>query len=77
MSTSSWTTKRRIGLVQTNGVRGTKTVLFEYNGARLDDPDRFSLEPALALGRGTFVPPTGLATFVRSTIRLQKSWHER
>ncbi|GLS40022.1 hypothetical protein GCM10010869_56190 [Mesorhizobium tianshanense] len=29
----------------------------------LDDPDRFSLEPALALTRGAFAPPAGLATF--------------
>jgi len=31
-----------------------ETILFEYDGARLEDADRFSLEPALALTRGTF-----------------------
>lgn len=39
------------------------TIRFEYDGAWLADPDRFSLEPALALTRGTFAPPDGLATF--------------
>ncbi len=54
---------RQIGLARSNRVLGTETVLFEYDSAWLDDPDRFSLEPALALGRGNFVQPTGLATF--------------
>jgi hypothetical protein len=44
-------------------VRGTETILFEYDGAWLVDPDRFSLEPALALTCGPFAPPAGLATF--------------
>ncbi len=54
---------RPVGLVRSNRVRGAETTLFEYDGAWLEDPDRFSLEPALALTRGTFVPPAGLATF--------------
>ncbi len=40
-----------------------ETILFEYDGAWLENPDRFSLEPALALTRGAFAPPAGLATF--------------
>ena len=54
---------RRIGLARSNRVRGTETILFAYDGAWLEDPDRFSLEPALALGRGVFAPSAGLATF--------------
>ena len=54
---------RRIGLARSNRVRGRETILFGYDGDWLEDPDRFSLEPALALGRGTFAPPAGLATF--------------
>jgi len=54
---------RAIGLARSNRVRGAETVLFEYDRAWLADPDRFSLEPALALTRGTFAPPAGLVTF--------------
>ncbi|WP_319566907.1 type II toxin-antitoxin system HipA family toxin [Cohaesibacter marisflavi] len=54
---------RQIGLARSNRVRGTETILFEYDDAWLDDPARFSLEPALALSRGAFAPPAGLATF--------------
>ena len=52
---------RPIGLARSNRVRGTESVLFEYAGKWLDDADRFSLEPALALTRGAFAPPAGLA----------------
>lgn len=54
---------RPVGLARSNRVRGTETILFEYDGAWLGDQDRFSLEPALALTRGAFAPPAGLATF--------------
>src|SRR3546814_8480313 len=54
---------RTIGLARSNRVRGTETILFEYDDAWLEDPDRFSLEPALALTRGAFAPPAGLAPF--------------
>ncbi len=54
---------RRVGLARSNRTRGSETILFEYDGAWLNDPDRFSLEPALALTRGAFAPPAGLAAF--------------
>jgi len=38
-------------------LRGKESVLFEYAGAWLDDPGRFSLQPALAMTRGAFAPP--------------------
>lgn len=54
---------RPIGLVRSNRVRGTETILFEYDDTWLEGPGRFSLEPALARTGGAFAPPTGLATF--------------
>ncbi len=54
---------RSIGLARSNRVRGAETILFEYDVSWLAAPQRFSLEPALALTRGTFAPPVGLATF--------------
>jgi serine/threonine-protein kinase HipA len=54
---------RPIGIARSNRVRGAETILFEYDGAWLEDAGHFSLEPALALTRGTFAPPAGLATF--------------
>ena len=54
---------RKIGLARSNRVRGTETILFEYEDNWLGDPNRFSLEPDLALTRGPFAPPAGLAMF--------------
>jgi serine/threonine-protein kinase HipA len=52
---------RPIGLARSNRARGTETILFEYDAAWLSDPERFSLEPALALTRGAFAPRAGQA----------------
>ncbi len=54
---------RPVGLARINRVRGTETVLFEYDPAWLSAPECFSLEPALFLGRGSFAPPAGVALF--------------
>jgi serine/threonine-protein kinase HipA len=54
---------RQVGLARSNRVRGKETVLFEYADAWLDDPGRFSLQPALAMTRGAFAPPHGQAVF--------------
>lgn len=54
---------REVGLARSNRARGTETILFEYAAAWLNDPNRFSLEPALALTRGAFAPPVGQAIF--------------
>lgn len=53
---------RLVGIARGNRVRGSELVLFEYDDAWLEAPERFSLEPALALTRGTFAPSPGLAT---------------
>lgn len=47
------------GLGRSNKVRGAETVVFEYAPEWLINPDRFSIEPALALTRGTFAPLAG------------------
>lgn len=54
---------REVGLARRVSARGSETILFEYSGAWLADPDRFSLEPALALTRGPYAPPAGLSVF--------------
>ncbi|MDP9839836.1 serine/threonine-protein kinase HipA [Neorhizobium huautlense] len=54
---------RPVGLARSNRVRGTETIMFEYDREWLTDPNRFSLEPALPLTRGGFAPPAGLTTF--------------
>ncbi|MDE0382736.1 MAG: HipA domain-containing protein [Defluviicoccus sp.] len=54
---------RQIGLARINRARGRETIVFGYDDAWLEDPDSFSLEPALALGPGDFPPPAGFATF--------------
>jgi serine/threonine-protein kinase HipA len=54
---------RRVGIARSNKARGTETVTFEYADTWLSESDRFSLEPALVLGRGTFAPATGQRIF--------------
>jgi serine/threonine-protein kinase HipA len=55
--------RRQVGLAHCNRVRGNETVVFEYLPQWLADPDRFSIEPALALTRGGFSPPASQGTF--------------
>jgi serine/threonine-protein kinase HipA len=54
---------RRVGLARLNKVRGTENITFEYGDGWLTDRDCFSIEPALALTRGTFPPPPGQSLF--------------
>jgi serine/threonine-protein kinase HipA len=54
---------KRVGLARRNLARGAETVTFEYADDWLSDPDRFSIEPALALSRGAFPPIQGQAMF--------------
>lgn len=56
-------TTRPIGIAHANQVRGSETVVFEYIETWLDDPERFSIEPALVLTRGGFAPPQGQTIF--------------
>ena len=68
---------RQIGLARSHRVRGMETIVFGYDDAWLEDPDGFSLEPALALGRGAFAPPAGLATFGSIGDSAPDSWGRR
>ena len=68
---------RQIGLARSNRVRGTETILFGYDDRWLEDPDRFSLEPALAPGRGTFAPPAGPAIFGSMGDSAPDTWGRR
>lgn len=48
--------RKRVGTLHRHARRGGEAISFEYHTDWLADPARFSLEPALALGRGAFAP---------------------
>jgi serine/threonine-protein kinase HipA len=54
---------RLVGRLRRSPRRGGESVVFEYHADWLADRDRFSLEPALALGPGPFVPAAGQTLF--------------
>lgn len=54
---------KRVGTLFRQPRRGGEAVSFEYHPDWLSDGARFSLEPALRLGRGTFSPSAGAAVF--------------
>jgi len=54
---------RRVGTLRRTPRRGGEAVVFEYHPDWLADPDRFSLEPAMRVGPGPFVPAAGQAFF--------------
>jgi serine/threonine-protein kinase HipA len=66
-----------IGRVRSHRARGTQTLLFEYEDAWLEGGDHFSLEPALALTRGTFAPPAGLTAFGSISDSAPDTWGRR
>jgi serine/threonine-protein kinase HipA len=47
---------KRVGTLHRHARRGGESISFEYHADWLQDPARFSLEPALSLDRGAFVP---------------------
>lgn len=47
---------KRVGTLHRHARRGGEAISFEYHADWLADPERFSLEPALTLGRAAFVP---------------------
>lgn len=53
----------RVGLLRRHSVRRSETITFEYAGDWLENPDRFSIEPALALTRGVFPAPRNQSVF--------------
>lgn len=54
---------KRVGTLHRLVRRGVESTSFEYHQAWLDDPAKFSLEPALVLSRGAFSPTHGLSIF--------------
>lgn len=56
-------TSRPVGLLRRHASRREETVTFEYDETWLTDDERFSIEPALALTRGLFPPPTDQPIF--------------
>lgn len=54
---------KRVGTLHRRARRGGEAMSFEYHLAWLEDAARFSLEPALSLGRGAFIPADGSAIF--------------
>ncbi len=54
---------RRVGTLHRQARRGGEAVAFEYHAEWLTDAAKFSLEPALALGKGAFAPAAGLTMF--------------
>lgn len=55
--------QKRVGTLHRQARRGGEALAFQYHADWLADPDRFSLEPALTLGRGAFSPAAGLSMF--------------
>ena len=54
---------RRVGTLHRHARRGFEAISFEYHSTWLEDRACFSLEPALALGRGAFVAAGNLPVF--------------
>src|ERR1039458_5425030 len=54
---------KRVGTIHRHARRGGEAISFEYHVAWLEDAARFSLEPALSLDRGAFVPADGVPIF--------------
>ena len=55
--------RKRVGTLHRHARRGSEAISFEYHKDWLQDPTHFSLEPALSVGRGAFVPADGLSMF--------------
>ncbi len=54
---------KRVGTLHRYQRQEREAVGFEYHPAWLEEPEQFSLEPALTLHRGAFVPAEGLTIF--------------
>ena len=54
---------KRVGTLHRHARRGAEAISFEYHSMWLEDPARFSLEPALTLSRGVFAAANGAPVF--------------
>ena len=68
---------RRVGTLRRQARRGGEAVSFAYHPTWLDDPARFSLEPALTLHPGVFVPEAGRTMFGSIGDSAPDSWGRR
>lgn len=55
--------RKRVGTLHRHSRRGGEAISFEYHEDWLQAPAHFSLEPALSVGRGAFVPGDGMPIF--------------
>lgn len=70
-------TVHRVGTLWAQAIRGKDKAAFEYDSAWLDNPMRFSLEPALKVGEGQFVPNDQRAMFSSIGDSAPDTWGRR
>jgi serine/threonine-protein kinase HipA len=68
---------RRVGLARSNRPRGVESIVFEYAADWLASPSGFSLEPALPLTPGPFIPPADQITFGSISDSAPDTWGRR
>jgi serine/threonine-protein kinase HipA len=68
---------KRVGTLHRHARRGYEAISFEYHKTWLDDAARFSLEPALTLGRGAYTPAEGQQIFGSIGDSAPDSWGRR
>jgi serine/threonine-protein kinase HipA len=66
-----------VGLGHINRARGNETFVFEYADTWLANPDRFALEPALPLTRGSFAAAQGSTLFGSISDSAPDTWGRR
>lgn len=59
-------TTRRVGTLYAHAARGRKSASFRYAESWLDAPDRFALEPALAVTPARITHPTSCSARLRT-----------
>ncbi len=68
---------KRVGTLHRHARRGPEATSFEYHPSWLSDGARFSLEPALTLGRGAFAPTGAAPIFGSIGDSAPDSWGRR
>jgi len=68
---------RPVGRLRRHAGRRGESATFEYADAWLDGPERFAIDPALPLGRGTFAPARGRAVPAAIDDTAPDSWGRR
>jgi len=68
---------KRVGILHRQPRRGSEVISFEYHPDWLTEKVRFSLEPALTLNRGAFVPARGQQIFGSIGDSVPDTWGRR